>query len=227
MRVYYMTSTKWAEVILRERRLKQSRYFESNDPFELMLIDKRDKNVRVVATMISDYHNKNTGMLCFGATWSSPVMWAHYADKHKGVCLGFDVEDTLLTEVKYTDEKINVKFGAHLPNHGLSVELLNRVLTTKAADWSYEREFRALAVLKTPDPQTGLYYTDFGEQIQIREVIVGHRCVWTTARVAALLNDVSAPVRICKARPAFGSFQMVEQQQFRPVTVKPKRQQAR
>ena len=46
MRVYYMTSTKWAEVILKERRLKLSRFYESNDPFELKLIDSRPTETR-------------------------------------------------------------------------------------------------------------------------------------------------------------------------------------
>ncbi|MEI8385936.1 MAG: DUF2971 domain-containing protein [Nitrosomonadaceae bacterium] len=221
MRVYYMTTANWAETILQERRLKQSRFFESNDPFELMLIDSRNQYVRKISKMIATHHNKTIGMLCFGKTWSSPVMWAHYAEKHTGVCLGFEVEDKQLTEVAYTDDKIKVEFGEHLPRHGLSAELLNRVLTTKATDWRYEQEVRALAELKTPDPSNGLYYTDFGEQIQLREIIIGHRCEWTIAHVIAMLGDVVTPVRICKARPAFGSFQMIEQQRPRSVTVKP------
>jgi len=49
-------------------------------------------------------------------------------------------------------------------------------MTTKATDWSYKCEYRAIARLTTPDPRTGLYYTDFGPQMQLREVIIGHRC---------------------------------------------------
>jgi hypothetical protein len=40
--------------------------------------------------------NASQGLLCFGADWSSSVMWSHYADKHKGICLGFDVRRSLL-----------------------------------------------------------------------------------------------------------------------------------
>ena len=36
---HYMTTAKWAEVVLRERRLKLSRFYEANDPFELNLIE--------------------------------------------------------------------------------------------------------------------------------------------------------------------------------------------
>lgn len=221
MRLYYMTDAKWAEVILKERRLKLSRFNETNDPFELNLIDSRDPARRKIVKMIEAHHNAHTGMICLGALWDNPMMWAHYGDKHKGVCLGFEVEDNLVSVVNYTDKKIEVEFGEHLPHHGLSVELLTKVLTTKSSAWMLEQEHRVLAGLKTPDSKNGLYFVDFGSQLELREVIIGHRCPWTTAEVAALLGQVVAPVRIWKARPAFGRFAMVEQHLVKPVTVRP------
>jgi hypothetical protein len=123
MRLYYMTAAKWAEVILKERRLKLSRFHEANDPFELNLIDSRDQGRRTIAKMIEKHHTERTGMICFGATWDNPMMWAHYADKHSGICLAFDVDDTLVSIIDYTDKKIDVDLGPHLPKHGLSAEL--------------------------------------------------------------------------------------------------------
>ena len=221
MLLYYMTATKWAEVILKERRLKLSRFHEANDPFELKLIDSRDPSRRKIVRMIEKYHSERTGMICFGAVWDNPMMWAHYSEKHAGVCLGFEVEDKLVSTVDYTDVKIDVEFGTHLPNNGLSVDLLNKVLTTKSTAWESEKERRVLAPLKLPDPHNGLYYIDFGPQVQLRSVIIGYRCTWTTAKVVDLLGQVVAPVRVCKARPAFGRFAMVEQQRVKPVTVCP------
>ena len=219
---YYMTSEKWAEVILKERRLKLSRFFESNDPFELNLIDSRDDKRREIVRLLSNYHDRNTGMICFGRVWDNPAMWAHYADKHKGVCLGFTIEPALLSKVDYTDSKIDVDLGPHLPHHGLSAELINKVLTTKSTAWRDEQEWRVLAQLKTPDPGNGLYYTDFGAQVELRAVIIGHRCTWTTDKAVGLIDGyVAAPVRIWKARPAFGRFAMVEQRLVPAVTVKP------
>lgn len=65
MRLYYMTTAKWAEVILKERRLKLSRFYEANDLFELNLIDSRDPSRRKIVKMIEKYHNERTGMICF------------------------------------------------------------------------------------------------------------------------------------------------------------------
>ncbi len=223
MRVYYMTSAKWGEVILRERRLKLARFGELNDPFEISLIDNRPRDTREIARLITEHFHKTVGVLCFGADWASPVMWAHYSDKHAGVALGFDVPDELLTEIKYTDRKIRAPLGPHLPKLGLSEELLNKVRMTKATDWSYEREYRVEAELQDKDPKTGLYYVDFGAQVTLREIIIGHRCTWTTSTIRSMLGTVTQPVRICKARPAFGKFEMVEDRRIKAVTVKPKK----
>jgi hypothetical protein len=219
---YYMTGAKWAEIILKERRLKLSRFNESNDPFELNLIDSRDPRRREVVRMVADYHTRNTGMICFGKDWGNPVMWAHYAEKHSGVCLGFAIEPSVLSKVDYTDTKIDVEIGVHLPKGGLSIDLLNRVLLTKSTSWEYEQEWRVLSQLKMPDPSNGLYYTDFGQQVELRAVILGCRCTWTTDKVVKVIDrHVTAPVRIWKARPAFGRFAMVEQHEMTSETVRP------
>lgn len=219
---YYMTSAKWAEVILKERRLKLSRFHESNDPFELNLIDSRDEKRREIVRMLVDYHNQNTGMICFGKTWENPVMWAHYAEKHSGVCLGFAIEPSVLSKVDYTDKKINVELSVHLPKGGLSAELINQVILTKSTAWEYEHEWRVLSQLKTPDPSNGLYYIDFGPQVELRSVIIGHRCAWTPGKVATMIDgNVTASVRVWKARPAFGRFAMVEQHNVPSLTIKP------
>jgi hypothetical protein len=223
MRVFYMTSAKWGEVIVRERRLKLARFGELNDPFELSLIDNRRQDVRKVAKLIADHFHKNYAVICFGAHWASPVMWAHYADKHAGVALGFEVPDELLTKIDYTDRKISVPFGPHLPRYGLSEELLNKIRMTKTTDWSYEREFRVESALKNKDPITGLHYVDFGPQVALREVISGYRCTWTTSIIRSMLGTVTQPVRIRKARPAFGKFEMVEDRRIKAITVKPKK----
>jgi hypothetical protein len=223
MRVYYMTSAKWGEVILREHRLKLARFGELNDPFELSLIDNRPRETRKVAKLIRDHFQSTIGVICFGGSWASPVMWAHYADKHFGVALGFDVADALLSRIEYADKKIRVPLGAHLPMHGLSETLLNKIRMTKATDWSYEREYRVESELNERDPTTGLYYVDFGTQVTLREIIIGQRCTWTAANIRPMLGAVVESVRICKARPAFGRFEMLEDKKVKAVTVKPQK----
>jgi hypothetical protein len=137
--------------------------------------------------------------------------------------LGFDVLDELLTKIDYTDRKISVPFGPHLPRYGLSEEPLNKIRMTKATDWSYERELRVESALKNKDPTTGLHYVDFGPQVALREIIIGYRCTWTASAIRPMLGTMTQAVRICKARPGFGKFEMVEDRRIKAVTVKPKK----
>ena len=62
MRVYYMTSAHWGAVILKTRRLKLSRFFESNDPFELKLVDSRKREQRQMVKTISEHLNSTYAM---------------------------------------------------------------------------------------------------------------------------------------------------------------------
>ena len=39
------------------------------------------------------FHKNGRGILCFSLNWTSLLLWAHYADNHKGICLGFDLQD--------------------------------------------------------------------------------------------------------------------------------------
>uniref|UniRef100_UPI0040565126 DUF2971 domain-containing protein n=1 Tax=Candidatus Electronema sp. TaxID=2698783 RepID=UPI0040565126 len=32
------------------------------------------------------------GVCCFSTTYSSPLLWSHYGDQHKGICIGYSLE---------------------------------------------------------------------------------------------------------------------------------------
>jgi len=117
------------------------------------------------------------------------LMWTHYADNHRGFCLGFERRnDNLLgsqklcKSVNYVNEfpklnidklsivaklypsetnpKVDVEIKLHEPN-------LHNAIFTKAKAWSYEKEWR--------------YITDSGGKAvkypgNLREVIFGLRC---------------------------------------------------
>jgi len=69
---------------LYERRLKQSRIHELNDPFELTPYNLTDPDLRRAFYKTRNDMGQNKGMVCFSADWRDPVIWAHYSDKHRG-----------------------------------------------------------------------------------------------------------------------------------------------
>src|SRR5260370_7015469 len=83
------------------------------------------------------------GLICFSSSWKDPVIWAHYSDKHKGLCLGFEIPKRLGRKVR------NVKKRLAFPEHQvLSSEPL---LFINYVNWFYVKEvFCFRPFLQTP-----------------------------------------------------------------------------
>jgi len=224
MRLYYMTSHRIAvDHIFPERRMKLSRFHELNDPFELKPHTLTDKKLRSLIDALEREYFSHQGILCFSDNWRSPVMWAHYAEKHNGICLGFDVandvNDPTVRPVEYNPERVTFVLDREKQLFGIDERFIHTLLYTKAREWAYEREWRVLANLQHQDPDTGFYYVDFGPQLTLREVILGCRNPTPVGRVAKLVRNNHASVRVCKARPAFQEFAMVENKSIKSINV--------
>lgn len=225
MRVYYMTShAVAAEHILPERRMKLSLFDDLNDPFELLPYALSLGEARTVSRVLQSSIAKKMGLICFSDNWRSPVMWAHYADKHRGICLGFDVPDegpeSALKRVDYSPERLKLTLNMQEDFRGINHDVIRAVLCTKSAEWAYEREWRALANLTTKDPESGHYYVAFGEDLQLREVILGARNAVPVGQVAKLIKGNAVSIKVFKARAAFHEFAMVTNLAVEPIRVK-------
>ncbi len=80
------------------------------------------------------------GMLCFSAARDDILMWAHYADKHRGLCFEFDGSDNCL----FFGEAQPVEYEDYtpIPLGEDKNRQMSRVILTKAKHWCYEREYR-------------------------------------------------------------------------------------
>ncbi len=87
-----------------------------------------------------------SSICCFSKTFKNTVMWSHYGDNHKGICLNFDLS---IPEpfVDYPSERFSR--GSVDYNHYSSVNYLKskergikKLFYTKSKDWEYEKEFR-------------------------------------------------------------------------------------
>lgn len=89
------------------------------------------------------------GICCFAPTADSVLMWSHYTDSHRGLCLKFD----LLADPSSFATPFKVEYHDEYPkwNHFTAPpgETVTKMITSKARAWEYEQEFR---VLKFNDP---------------------------------------------------------------------------
>lgn len=141
-------------------------------------------------------------------------MWAHYAEKHAGICLGFNIplargSDPILRPVLYEPERLTFLLDYGKDLYGIDRDFVEAMIFTKAHEWSYEQEYRVMAELRERDPATGMFYVDFGPELQLREIILGARNPTPVGQVAKLVRGEPESVTMLKARPAFQAFKIV------------------
>lgn len=172
MRVYHFTKLEYGKKIIQDRRLKISLIDSLNDPYELRAIDLMDKERREMVLNTKNFLAKEVGVICFSKNWNIPIMWSHYADRHRGVCLGFDVEDSLLTKIDY---RMNpYKPYSNRTASGNATEIVKKMLKIKHKPWSYEEEYRLFSPIE--HRTRGVYYKEFDYHLNLREVYFGVEC---------------------------------------------------
>lgn len=184
-----------------------------NDPFELLALELSDKALRRRYRAYVREMARNFGVLCFSRRCGNPVLWSHYADKHRGICLGFEVPSNCLLEIRYAANRLPRTISAELKAGGLDQDDMKEILGTKFKSWEYEEESRVFLRLEDRDPDRGLYFKEFGNEFTLMEVILGARGEVTKAQVIERMRAAATSVRVIKARLAFTEFGIVRNKQ--------------
>lgn len=87
----------------------------------------------------------NSGVCCFSEIEDDILMWAHYAENHKGVCLKFNssISDiaTMTAKVQYKPNFEKEMFFSGDPY------CIYHLVFTKSESWNYEKEIRAFIMM--------------------------------------------------------------------------------
>lgn len=132
------------------------------------------------------------------------LMWSHYADNHRGICVGIrhnasHFEGQWPLDVRYSRVR-----PVHNPiQRGSPSEMINMMLT-KADFWAYEREWRLLHTSATG----GAGARRYGAQC-IASVHLGCRITpETRAEVLSWCAERSAPIEVYQAEPNLKTFDL-------------------
>ncbi len=216
IRAYHVTSATFAISSITLRRMKVARFSDLNDPFELMAVTHRSKKNRRILKDWKSQYNNNTGLLCFSANWTDPVLWSHYGDKHRGICLGFNLKRADTEKVQYEDSRILPGIGERGDPFKLSDELQMLLRRTKYHHWKYEKEIRVFVRLHEVDADGDLYFRSFCEEFDLTEVILGPECTLPLDETRQLVQSLFPRAVTFKARLAFKSFKVVPQKRTVP-----------
>lgn len=200
---YFYKYTCLRDVLFKDLMLRATPFKYLNDPFEGIFNEKqfRDANNKLdayytkqghvvekldeymldgVMDSIQDDFN-NVGVLSFTEDYTNPLMWAHYADEHRGIVLEFDSEKPLFQDSIKTLGERKSRFGKdYLGNiyefpekvmyrrempcfeRGENInpksdkdyhwiKFFYSLFYTKANDWIYEKELRSIVQLSDAD----------------------------------------------------------------------------
>ena len=203
-RLYRYSSSKYGLWTLQNRCLRVSRIEELNDPFEFLAPELIDPQYRQIIRSVKAHLNKTKGIVYFAENRKSPLMWAHYAERHEGLCLGFDVvAGDALGRVKYVTKRL--KWPGKL-----EYDFAQALLLTKFSHWRYEREWRAFMSLDDCQECDGHYVKPFSDDLVLREVYTGVRSEMSLREsVEGAVHGLHG-VRVWNTREAFRTFDVVQ-----------------
>ena len=210
MRVYQFMSAAHALDNLHKRRLKASTVTDMNDPFELLAISLDDCGARQTILKWREEMSLVAKVLYFTTGWNNPVLWSHYADKHYGIALGFDVPDQYALPVTYESERLQIGLASfRSSSEEKRKEMVRSLLLTKFSAWSYEAEVRVLLKPTETYDEMGIAFVSFSDELVPREAIIGPRCTVATDEVTRAAAGLNGGLEIIRSRLAFKSYQVV------------------
>lgn len=159
-----------------------------NDPFETILakellatmdgvIDKESRSYSMFKRILGpsaqlkdsyDTPFKMSGIVSLSETQHNLLMWSHYADQHRGLCVGYN--SNVLSDIKFpkyaklplTKDPVKINYDnkktfdyefdfVYDNDNELFKSVLHKVLTTKGDDWIYEKEHRFILPVNIAD----------------------------------------------------------------------------
>lgn len=147
--------------ILDNHRLYLSDGKNFNDPFEITVTDKKNCKVR---------HIEGLHILSLTNSFRNKLIWSHYTDSHKGVCLTVQVPNHLVYPICYSTERIyedsdinniissSTKIAKKSVDKDLSPLSKNKKMAyIKDKKWLYEKEYR---IVFDKEDESGLIHQD-------------------------------------------------------------------
>lgn len=128
-------------------------YMKLNDPMEGLFSSSQllrtSEDYRAIIEELRD-NKAQTGMCSFSELHDHELMWAHYADQFRGICIAYNLsklltnlgKDVTFVRMYYNELAPTIRRTDKGPSH-----LARMILSYKNYRWLYEREWRMFAPL--------------------------------------------------------------------------------
>lgn len=198
MRVFYFLSKKYAFCNIEKSRIKIATINQLNDPYEFYFnfcaVDETH-----LTDIKNNYHNI-LGFLCFSEQMNNPVLWAHYADNHKGLCLEFEIPSGLLKKIIYREEPLTICSS----DQNIKDRFCEATLS-KYIHWSYESEQRLPIRLENKEiiRENGMFFMPLSDELSLKTVYSGLHCRLCEDERALLKEKGIELIKTAKSRTSY------------------------
>jgi hypothetical protein len=146
--------------------------YNATDPEYEMSAEEAEEWLLTCQIEIELCRHYERGVCCFSTSYKDPLLWSHYGDQHRGLCIGYGLDRRPHPEmhrVIYGSNRsirTSVLIGALVHEETTAKYELDRdVLLRKSREWRYEKEYRLIG--------------DQGERespLLLKEITFGLRC---------------------------------------------------
>ena len=154
------------------------------------------QTIEKLTAWVRHFNIERWRIYCLTSRPDSVLMWSHYAEQHRGICLEFDAAQEPIRRA------FEVLYKEVLPALGPDIltdakAMVDGVLLNKAVAWKYEAEYRILARDGSIDPAFSV--TTAGDFLVLTEgtltaVIAG--CNADIEPIRSLLNEVAPGLQL-------------------------------
>lgn len=162
----------------------------------------KDAATKVIQEITERFLNER-GVACFTESPDNLLMWSHYADGGRGMCLAFSSAERLFERARkviYSDEIPRLDLDGMLCNK--EYEAVIELYRTKSSHWAYENEWRVI------HEQAGTSW--IYESSSLEAVYFGPNAPEDLVEIALLiLSGQNDKVRFYKGRRSSSEFKML------------------
>ncbi|RCF49300.1 DUF2971 domain-containing protein [Aeromonas hydrophila] len=140
-----------------------------------------------ILSELSEHYSR--GVSCFSKDGKNMLMWSHYGDEHKGICIGYSKDRKPIPDIKpviygkHGVIKTSSLYNAFVKNNRDEKTIIeNEILLKKSSAWKYEKEYRLISSIGLHD-----------SPLMLEEITFGLRCPYEVRHAIIRMLDGRKP----------------------------------
>ncbi|HEX9825480.1 MAG TPA: DUF2971 domain-containing protein, partial [Flavobacteriaceae bacterium] len=133
-----MKDYKYIIDIFINQRLYVASFRKLNDNFEGQFFSNVFSDIK--RYRLNPRKESHISICSFSSNYKSHLMWSHYANGHRGIAIGFEIDKS-----KYNIEEVAYNGLTSFNIFPQKFDDLKSVFLNKLKEWSYEEEYRIIA----------------------------------------------------------------------------------